>query len=195
MKYAALCLNGRAIIFLGWGLWGVTQVSAFRAPLLRPVSAELAPLSLSAQTEQARVADAVDAMTRMAAGPVARQVQGGELLSLPMPGTEVVGSVQMPERSMSMHLESIAAERQTVMIDNRLVRNGAHLDGGGRLVQVVPNEAMVREKVGKQTLKLPLDDIRVGTLRWADGTPASTATQAFRPGLQGTQPAAIRSLP
>lgn len=195
MKYAALFLNGLAILLLGWGLYGVFQLTQARATSVRPVMTELAPLPLALRTDQARVADAFDAMARVQA-QAARAGTGPQgLIALPLPGSEVVGSVQMPRRSLSLHLDDLAAERQSVVIDGQLARRGTRLEGGGRVVRVDSNEAVVTERLGRQKLTLPSDELRVGTLRWADGSLASINTQEFRAGVPGGPAGPIKSLP
>jgi hypothetical protein len=54
---------------------------------------------------------------------------------------------------------------------------------------------VVTERLGRQTLTLPAGEMRVGTLRWPDGSLASINTQEFRAGLPGSPPGPIRSLP
>lgn len=196
MKYAALLLNGLAVLLLGWGLYGVVQLARTHGPAVRPVTLELAPLAAALQTEQARVADALGAMSRLQAQATSQQGREAQpLLALPAPGSELVGSVQMPARALSVHLDNLSTESQTVVIDGQLVQRGSRLGDGGRVTRVRPHEAVVTEQLGRQTLTLPVNELRVGTLRWADGTPASVNTQEFRAGLPGSQPAAIRSLP
>ncbi len=195
MKFAALFLNGLAILLLGWGLYGVIQLSQARTPTLRPIVSELAPLPPALRNEQSRVVDAFDAMARVQAQAARAGTDPLGLIALPVPGSEVVGSVQMPRRSLSLHLDDLSAETQSVVIDGRLLRQGARLDGGGRVVRVRPNEAVVVERLGRQTLTLPEGELRVGTLRWADGSLASVNSQEFKAGLPGGQPGPIRSLP
>ena len=195
MKYAALFLNGLAILLLGWGLYGVFQLTQARATSVRPVMTELAPLPLALRTDQARVADAFDAMARVQAQAARAGTDPQGLIALPLPGSEVVGSVQMPRRSLSLHLDDLAAERQSVVIDGQLARRGTRLEGGGRVVRVDSNEAVVTERLGRQKLTLPSDELRVGTLRWADGSLASINTQEFRAGVPGGPAGPIKSLP
>lgn len=112
------------------------------------------------------------------------------LVALPVPGSDVEGSLQMPRRSMSLYLDIPATRRQAAVIDGNLVKPGMQLSDGGRVTRLHSNEAVVRERLGQQTLALPEASLRIGTLRWPDGTLASTYTQKFRPGIQGhTAPA------
>lgn len=195
MKYAALLLNGLAILLLGWGLYGVFQLTQAHAPSVRPLTIELAPLPVALRNEQARVVESFGAMSRIQTQTFRAGTDPQSLIALPVPGSDVVGSVQMPRRSLSLHLDDLAAETQSVVIDGRLARQGARLEGGGRVVRVRPNEAVVTERLGRQTLTLPAGEMRVGTLRWPDGSLASINTQEFRAGLPGSPPGPIRSLP
>lgn len=195
MKYAALLLNGLAILLLGWGLYGVFQLTQARTPSVRPLTMELSPLPLALRNDQARVVDAFGAMSRIQTQTASAGTDPQRLIALPVPGSDVVGSVQMPRRSLSVHLDNLGAETQSIVIDGHLARQGTRLDGGGRVVRVRPNEAVVTERLGRQTLVLPADEMRVGTLRWPDGSLASVNTQEFRTGLPGGQPGPIRSLP
>lgn len=195
MKYAALLLNGLAVLLLGWGLYGVYQLSQARTPSVRPLTIEMSPLPAALRTDQARVAEAFGAMSRIQAQTATAGTDPQRLIAQPLPGSDVVGSVQMPRRSLSVHLDDLGAERQSVVIDGQLARQGARLEGGGRVVQVRPSGAVVTERLGRQTLTLPQGDLRVGTLRWPDGSLASINTQEFRSGLSGAQPGPIKSLP
>lgn len=195
MKYAALVLNGVAILLLGWGLYGVFQLTQARTPSVRPLTMELSPLPVALRNDQARVVDAFGAMSRIQTQTASAGTDPQRLIALPVPGSDVVGSVQMPRRSLSVHLDNLGAETQSVVIDGHLARQGTRLDGGGRVVRVRPNETVVTERLGRQTLVLPTDEMRVGTLRWPDGSLASINTQEFRAGLPGGQPGPIRSLP
>ncbi len=195
MKYAALLLNGLAILLLGWGLYGVFQLTQARTPSVRPLAMELSPLPLALRNDQARVVDAFGAMSRIQTQTASAGTDPQRLIALPVPGSDVVGSVQMPRRSLSVHLDNLGAETQSVVIDGHLARQGTRLDGGGRVVRVRPNEAVLTERLGRQTLVLPTDEMRVGTLRWPDGSLASINTQEFRTGLPGGQPGPIRVLP
>ncbi|MFN3437368.1 MAG: hypothetical protein ACK41V_06730 [Acidovorax sp.] len=195
MKYAALLLNGLAILLLGWGLYGVFQLTQARTPSVRPLAMELSPLPLALRNDQARVVDAFGAMSRIQTQTASAGTDPQRLIALPVPGSDVVGSVQMPRRSLSVHLDNLGAETQSVVIDGHLARQGTRLDGGGRVVRVRPNEAVLTERLGRQTLVLPTDEMRVGTLRWPDGSLASINTQEFRTGLPGGQPGPIKVLP
>lgn len=199
MKYAALLLNVIAVALLGWAMYGVVQLVQARTPNVRPPEMSLAALPEALRTDQARVAEAFDAMARVQKQASGRGVDPQTLIALPAPGREIVGSVQMPVRSMSLHLDNLAADTQTVVIDDRLARQGARLPEGGRLTKVEPNRVVISERLGRQTLTLPEVGLRVGTLRWPDGSLASISSQQFKAGVPGTAPdnaqGPIRSLP
>ncbi|GAB3359731.1 MULTISPECIES: hypothetical protein [Giesbergeria] len=195
MKYAALLLNGLAVLLLGWGTYGVAQLVQARGPVVRPIMVELAPLPTALQGDQTRMMEALGAMSRLQTQSFSSHAGAENLLALPTPGSDVVGSVQMPTRSLSVHLENLAVNTQSVMIDGRLAQRGTRLHHGGRVSQVQPSEVVVTEQLGRQTLSLPLSELRVGTLRWADGSPASVNTQQFRSGLAGSAPSAVKVTP
>ncbi|MDH4427879.1 MAG: hypothetical protein QE495_15595 [Acidovorax sp.] len=195
MKYAALILNVVAVALLGWALYGVVELAQARTPAVRPMVTELAPLPVALRTDQARVMDAFDAMARIQAKAASPGVDPLSLIALPAPGREIVGSVQMPSRSLSLHLDDLATDRQSVVVDERLARQGTRLTEGGRIAKVQPNEVLVTERLGRQKLTLPTSELRVGTLRWPDGSLASVNTQEFKAGVPGTPPGPVRSVP
>lgn len=195
MKYAALILNVVAVALLGWALYGVVELAQARTPSVRPLVTELAPLPAALRTDQARVMDAFDAMARIQAKAATPGVDPLSLIALPAPGREIVGSVQMPSRSLSLHLDDLATDRQSVVVDERLARQGTRLTEGGRIAKVQPNEVLVTERLGRQKLTLPTSELRVGTLRWPDGSLASVNTQEFKAGVPGTPPGPVRSMP
>lgn len=189
MKYAALLLNVVAVALLGWAMYGVVQLAQARTPTVRPPVMELSPLPMALRTEQARVADAFDAMARIQEQAAGRGVDPQSLIVLPEPGREIVGSVQMPRRSLSLHIDELNGDKQTVVVDDRLARQGARLLDGGRIAKVAPNGVVITERLGRQTLTLPNAELRVGTLRWPDGSLASINTQQFRAGVPGNNQA------
>ena len=195
MKYAALILNVVALALLGWALYAVTQLTQARASN-RPLPAlEMSPLPEALRSDKLRVNETFDAIARIQARAPVQVASAQTLIALPAPGQPLEGSVRMPERSLSLHLDDLAAETQSVVIDGRLLRQGARLEGGGKVVRVEPNEVLVVERLGRQKLTLPTDQLRVGTLRWSAGSLASTSTQVFKAGVPGAPPGPIRVLP
>jgi hypothetical protein len=195
MKYAALLLNGLALALFALGMYGLFQLTQTRSSLMRPSVVELAPLPVELRNEHERVVASFGAMSRIQSQAFRVATAPQSLIAMPIPGSEVAGSVQMPSRSMSLHLDNMTAGTQSVVIDGQLVRQGTRLPDGGRVVRVQPNEAVVAERLGRQTLTLTEAEIRVGTLRWPDGSLASTNTQKYRAGLPGSQSGPNKSLP
>ena len=185
MKYAALLLNVVAVALLGWTMYGVVQLAQARTPNVRPLVMELAPLPVASRADQERVADAFGSMARIQNQASSRGIDPYNLIALPAPGREIVGSVQMPRRSLSLHMNDLGSDKQTVVIDDRLARQGVRLQEGGRITKVEPHQVVVTERLGRQTLTLPDAGLRVGTLRWPDGSLASINTQQFRAGVPG----------
>ncbi len=195
MKYAALLLNGLAVLLLGWVLYGVVQLGQPRSSGLRPAMVELHPLPTNLDGTQVGFADAVGTMTQLKTKTSYSEISVEELLPLPAPGVDLTDSLQMPKRSLSLHLENLVNNTQSVTIDGRLAQRGTRLDDGGRVSQIRPHSAVVTEQLGRQTLALPIPELRVGTLRWADGSPASVNTQQFRSDVVGIQPSTVKVTP
>lgn len=184
-KYWALGLSGTAVVVLTVAGWSVFDAISSRQMPPRMDAPELKPLSPKMVDDQQRLSDGIKALARLGQGDVALVVPS-PLVAIPVPGSDVVGSVQMPRRSMSLFLESLHDERDIVILDEQKVQVGARLPEGGRLTKVQPYKVTVRETQGQQRLELPLEQLQVGTLRWADGTPASVATQVYRNGPPAT---------
>lgn len=195
MKYAALILNAVAALLLAWTLYAVYQLTQAHASNRHLPVMELTPLPTALRADKLQMGEAFDAIARIQSRAQYQVADAKTLVAVPPPGVELEGSVHMPERSLSLHLDNLAAETQSVVIDGRLLRQGARLNEGGKVVLVEPNEVLVAERLGKQKLTLPTEQLRVGTLRWADGSLASTSTQVFKAGVPGTPPGPIRVLP
>ena len=69
MRDAALLLNGLAILLLGWGLYGVFQLTQAHTPSVRPLVMALAPLPAAFRNHHKRVMDAFEAMSRLQSQP------------------------------------------------------------------------------------------------------------------------------
>lgn len=181
MKHVALVLNALAALLLVWAVQGVVPLMRGPSTWVRPPAMELPALAPASNLDPSVVQSALQMMARLTlASPVVAQ----PLIGQPLPGSDVVGSLQMPGRSLSLHLTDLGAEAQTVVIDGRLVRQGATLADGGLVARIGPDRVEVSEKLGQQVLKLPTDQVRIGTLRWADGAPASTSSFQFKSGGQ-----------
>lgn len=182
MKYAALTMNAVALLLLGWVAWGLVQwvlPGPARGPVLRAPPMELTPLAGPLRAEQERLADVVDMLQRLPLQAGARAGATRPLIATPAPGSQVADSLQMPRRSLSLHLDDLAMQTQAVVVDEQLARQGSRLGEGGRVAAIKPQQVIVSERLGLQTLTLPEDSLRVGTLRWPDNSLASVNTSDF----------------
>ena len=92
------------------------------------------------------------------------------LIALPVPGSDVWAVCKCRAAPCHCIWTIWPLSGSLWVIDGQLARQGARLEGGGRVVQVRPSEAVVTERLGRQTLTLPQGELRVGTLRWPDGS-------------------------
>lgn len=195
MKYAALILNGVAVLLLGWTLYAFAQLAQANLPVRHLPVLEMNPLPQSLNDDQQRIGETLGAIGHIQSRMSAHASAPLALVALPAPGVALEGSVQMPGRSLSLYLDDYASETQKVVIDDRLLRQGGRLEGGGRVAQIKPNKAVIVERLGRQELALPVNQVRVGTLRWADGSPASISTKVFNAGVPGSPAQVDRPLP
>jgi len=179
IRYLALALSGTAVATAAAvALWGFkADARSPRTP--QPEALALKPLSPESQSNQKRLSQGLEAMTALATVTARPVIAATPPLALPEPGTAVAGSMQMPTRSMQLFLESLSDERNIVIIDDQLVTRGSRLPEHGRVSAIQPYRASINEIQGHQRLELNVERLAVGTLRWADGTPASVATQVF----------------
>ncbi len=178
MKYAALTLNALAVALLGWGLVGVYTLLNQRAPQARVPLVELKALPARAVTDRQQVAVTLDAIGRIndrmrTLAPVAER----PLVALPALGTPGAVGPTMPLRTVTMLVQQ--GNEFVAVIDDQLVRQGARLAGGGRVVKIERDQVVVREASGRQTLSVPVDRLRVGTLRSLGAPDATTTRQQF----------------
>lgn len=190
IRYYAVALCGLSVAVLGAVAWTVSQTDDRRLSLPLGDSLELRPLSPTALAHQNSLAQGLQAMARLQSGEVLQGRSPAPALALPAPGTAVADSVQMPRRSLSLYLESMADERHLVSVDGRVVGAGSRLAEGGRVARVQPYQVLITEAQGRQRLDMAVERLTVGTLRWSDGTPASVTSQAYRQG--STPPAEAR---
>ena len=178
MKYAALTLNALAVVLLGWGLVGVYTLLTQRTPQARVPVVELKTLPARAVTDRQQVALTLDAIGRIndrmrALAPVAERA----LVTVPALGTPGAVGPTMPVRTVTMLVQQ--DNEFVAMIDDQLVRPGARLAGGGRVLKIDRNQVVVREASGQQTLSVPVDGLRVGTLRSLNAPGTTTTRQQF----------------
>ncbi|GAA6121391.1 hypothetical protein [Acidovorax sp. FG27] len=179
MKYAAIVLNALAALLLGWGAAGIYALLAQRPAQVRPAVVELKPLPPTAVTDRQQVEGTLAAIGRINAALQTMGTAGSRaLVAEPAPGTPgVVGGPVMPQRTVTLLMQQ--GDGYVAMIDDQLVRPGARLRDGGRVIQIGPDKVVVRETTGRQTLSVPVGQLRVGTLRSADAPSATGTRQQF----------------
>ena len=181
MKYAALLLNAFAVLMLVWGLTGVASFTGARAPQLRLPAVELKPMADKDLLEQGDILKALQAIGRLDASPLpVRGASHPELVSQPAPGAPGSGGPLMPQRRVTLLVDG--PDGYVAMIDGQLVRAGQRLSAGGKVTGFQGTQILVQEKNGRQTLSVPLDGLRVGTLR------APHAEAAFPAGQEPSLP-------
>lgn len=179
MKYAALTLNALALLLVGYALFGIYSLLAQRPPVSRLPVVELKPLPERALTE-GQVADTLDAISLLVRRTQPGQAVGGQkLLAIATPGLPgaTASGTSMPQREVTMLVHSNDAV--AAVIDNRLVRVGTLLPEGGQVLAISTNHVVVREHNGSQTLTVPFERLRVGTLRANDAPNTTTTQQQF----------------
>lgn len=180
MKYAALWLNTLALALVFWGLYGIWGLVGARLPASALPAAELRPLPDKALAEQKQVSATLDTLAQFADRQAfAREANEMTLLALPPLGAPGAGGPTMPHREVTVLARS--GEDELAVVDGQLVRRGARLREGGRVSRLQDDRVVVTEKQGRQTLSLPLEQLRVGTLRAPDAAPTTAARQQFRP--------------
>ena len=178
MKYAAIVLNALAALLLGWGAAGIYALLAQRPAQVRPAVVELKPLPPTAVTDRQQVEGTLAAIGRINAALQTMGTAGSRaLVAEPVPGTPGAVGPVMPQRTVTLLMQQ--GEGYVAMIDDQLVRQGALLRGGGRVIQIGPDKVVVRETTGRQTLSVPVGQLRVGTLRSAEAPSATGTRQQF----------------
>ncbi len=178
MKYAALLLNALALMLLGWGLFALYGLLTPRAPVARVPMVELGSPPPRAATDRKQVAATLDAIAQInqrmhTLAPVSDR----PLVAVPALGTPGAEGPTMPQRSVTMLMRQ--GDGYVAMVDDRLVRQGDRLDGGGRVLKIDRSQVVVRETSGRQTLTIPVDRLRVGTLRSAAAPDTTAARRQF----------------
>lgn len=178
MKYAAILLNALAALLLGWGVTGVYSLIAQRPQPARAATVELKPLPASAVTDRQQVDSTLAAIARI--NDTLRELAPASsraLVAEPAPGTPGSDGPTMPQRTVTLLMQQ--GDGYVAVIDGQLVHSGARLKGGGRVLKIGPTQVVVREASGRQTLSVPVDQLRVGTLRSAAAPDATAARRQF----------------
>ena len=182
MKYAALCLNTLAVLLLAWGLYGIAGLVGARLPSPRLQAAELRPLPDKALADQKQVSATLDTLAQFSDRQAfAREANEMTLLALPPLGAPGAGGPTMPVREVTLLAHT--SDGDLAVVDGLLVRKGARLSDGGRLSRLNDDSVVVSEKQGRQTLRLQVQQLRVGTLRTPMAGPATAAEQHFKPAV------------
>lgn len=190
MKYAALLLNTLALALLAWALAGVASVMGGRTASVRPSLVEVKPLPEKDVQEQASIMTALNAINSLAArGAQAPSYNQMALIAQPAPGAPGSDGPLMPERRVTMLMHS--ADGATAVVDGRLVRSGQRIAEGGRIGAIREDKLVVTEKNGRQTMSLPMDRLRVGTLRASDAPVPVLADQVVSPRVAALVPVAV----
>lgn len=180
MKYAALLLNTLALGLLAWALAGLTSVMGGRSAPSRMPVVEVKPLPEKDVQEQAAIMTALQAINSLRTrGDQASSYSIAGLIAQPVPGAPGTDGPLLPERKVTMVMHS--AEGAVAVVDGRLVRSGQRIGDGGRIGAIREDKLVVTEKNGRQTMKLPIDGLRVGTLRAADAPVPVLAEQVISP--------------
>ena len=189
MKYAALMLNSLALALLLWGLLSLRGLLGAPARLPVAPSVELKPLSAQFQSDQKKLVEVQQSIAQFQrqlnqpADPMTSNLTA--LLALPPSGAPGAASPNWPQRSLTVLAQS--GDDHFAMLDGRVVRVGSRLSGGGRVIKVSNEAVVIAERKGRRTLKMPLRQLRVGSLGLADYNdvagvvPTVTQTQGARP--------------
>jgi hypothetical protein len=164
VKYTALLLNLIAAGMLVWGVAGAASLMGARTSVMRPPVVELRPLSDKDISAQADIAKALTAIASLGE----RRHKGVELaraalIAQPAPGMPGTIAAAMPTRTVTLLARH--SEGYTAVVDGALVRVGARLSHGGRVIDISDGRVTIAEMNGKQTLTVAVDSLRVGTLQ------------------------------
>ena len=169
MKYAALFLNVLGLLILGWMFSILTQKSLTHR---LPPRLEETPVTQVSTTQ--KDVDTAQSLLSMA-DHLSREMHPPTLISLgPVIAQPVAASGNSdryipPQRVLSLLLEGKDGPRAT--IDGQLVREGDALPHAGRVTRIEPDRVIITEAHGKQTLRVPVEQIRIGSL-YTKRTPA-----------------------
>lgn len=173
MKYAVVLLNAIGVLVLGWAFFVLTRSVAppLKAPLPVPATAD-ANSDKEREAAQHTLA-AIEKLGREMTS--ASNKDAGTLIALPSATGGVIGRPELPQRELTLLLEAQGDRR--AVIDGRLVRAGDRLPAGGRVLRLRTSQVTLAEKQGRQTLDMPVAQIRVGSvLRRATKSDVENAT-------------------
>ncbi len=177
MKYFALLLNIAALAVFVWGISAAASLTRVKPIQIRPPSSEIKPLvekDIQEQTDILRALKAIDGLKTHSQAASSNHSQT-PLIAQPDPGAPGSAGPLMPERQVTLFIEG--ADGLSAIVDGQLVRQGAVLQGGGRVASIKGNELLITEKNGKQLLTLPEASQRIGTLYGINTTPQIQVSQ------------------
>ena len=179
MKFAALTLNILAVLVLVWGLTGVASITGSRIPSLRVPQVEVKPLAEKSMQEQADTLKALQVLRTLTARQDTRPYASTQsLIALPAYETLSLQSRSLPQRKLTLLVDDKAG--YAAMIDGVLVSKGQRLDAGGRVVSINERQVVIAERSGRQILKLPVNSLRVGTLRTSRARDGDSSAPSMR---------------
>jgi hypothetical protein len=181
MKYAALWLDAVIVLILAWSIYAISTTATRRIPLPRIAAVELRSTAGKPVADEAQVAATLHTIEQFAQR---RDYGPHDLVALPAPGIVTAAGTRMaakgpsmPNRELTVRMQS--DDGQLAVIDGQLVRKGSILPEGGKVLYLEPGAVVVQERNGRQTLTVPVDSMRVGTLRAADATGATLRKRQF----------------
>lgn len=182
MRYVPLGLGAVAVLALVGAAYGVVETAmrplASGPPALPPLPA----LDAQARTALGQVEAVAAAQQRWqtaAQQPVVGHEQASPLIAQAVPGTDAPESPTMPKRHLVLVVHHEGAGMATALLDGRFVRVGERLEQGAQVLRIESDRVELAERLGRQTVTLPRDAVRVGTLRWPNGQYASVATRHY----------------
>lgn len=186
MRYWPLGLGAIALLSLAVSIYTLVDVA------LRPLAKPPGPLPpLPALEEEARAALALAprveaALVRWERTDPVPLSRSAPVIAQAVAGGASAESPTMPQRQLLLVLQGPDDAGLVALLDGRLVRSGERLEQGGRVLRIETDRVELAERLGRQTLTLPRDSVRVGTVRWPDGRPASVATRDYAVTQHGT---------
>lgn len=181
MKYTALWLEAVIVVILAWTGYALVTIANTRGASSRVPAAELRATAVKPTVDEQQI----NATLRTIAQFAQRRDYGPRDLVALAPRSVVsasgarvvVDGPTMPERELTVRMQSDAG--QLAVIDGQLVRVGASLPQGGRVLFMPPGSVVIQERNGRQTLRTPTERMGIGTLRAPDASGTTQRQQSF----------------
>lgn len=196
MKYAAIILNALGILILGFAISMLTRPGVLRP--VRTLSLEAPALKNDDAKQLSSTRQSLGSLEQLKSvftgsmaesnqsliAQMSTRVENNNASALASSNSQGNGASALPEqRRLTLLLES--SEGRRAVIDGRLVRTGDRLSDGSKVLAVQDDRVILLEKKKRQTLTLPLSQLRVGTL-----SRNSDALSLKKDGMDGTRPLA-----